>query len=308
MSILLIGASGQLGSELLVELGELGPLVATVRSSQATAKIARCGVDLAVPDTVSAVIREVRPRIIVNAAAYTAVDAAESDTATAHAINETAPRVLADEAARLGALLVHYSTDYVFNGNSTRPWNEDDPVDPVNAYGRSKAAGEAAIRASGAAHLIIRTSWLYGRTGRNFVKTMLQMAARQNEIAVVNDQVGSPTSTHFVARATRHILAQAVGDARWFEQFGGTLHVACAGETSWHGFATAIFSQVAELGLPLSRPQLRSVATSDLSTVARRPQYSRLDTSKLVRRFGLVPPSWDEELRNHLASIYAAQA
>jgi dTDP-4-dehydrorhamnose reductase len=308
MSILLIGAQGQLGSELQAELRDLGPLVATCRSGGATDAIVRSGVDLTVPESIRAVIREVQPRIIVNAAAYTAVDAAESDPTTAYAINETAPGMLADEAARLGALLVHFSTDYVFNGDSTRPWNEEDRIDPVNEYGRSKAAGEAAVRASGAAHLIIRTSWLYGRTGRNFVKTMLQSAARQSEIRVVDDQVGSPTSAHFVARATRHILAQASADAAWFEQFGGTLHVACAGEASWHDFATEIIFEAAELGLLQTRPRVRPVSSSEFAAPARRPRYSRLDTSRLVQRFGLIPPAWDEELRNRLASVYAGQA
>ncbi len=305
MSILLIGATGQLGSELLVELGELGPLVATCRSSRASGVIQHCGVDLAVPDSVRRVVREVRPGIIINAAAYTAVDAAETDSATAYAINETAPRVLAEEATRIAATLLHYSTDYVFNGDSTRPWNEADPVDPLNTYGRSKAAGETAIRASGAAHLIIRTSWLYGRTGRNFVKTMLQKAGTPSELAVVSDQVGSPTSANFVARATRHILTQASVDAALFEKLGGTLHLACSGETSWHGFAAAILDLAAESGLVPTRPRIRPVSSAEFSTPACRPQYSRLDCSKWIDNFGLAPPAWDEELRNRLASVYA---
>jgi dTDP-4-dehydrorhamnose reductase len=312
MTTLLIGASGQLGTELLMQLphqsAAWGPVVAACRSPELSK---RCGwrtLDLASADSIRALVREVRPQVIVNAAAYTNVDAAEGDAAAAHAVNALGPGILAEEAKRIGAVLLHYSTDYVFGGRSTRPWREDDPIEPLNEYGKSKAAGEAAIRASGARHLILRTSGLYSPYGRNFVKTMFQLAAQRKELTVVNDQTSSPTSARFVATATCGILAHfAAGPDRLAEQ-EGTFHVACAGETSWYGFATAVFRHAAELGLATPQPLLKAVTSAEFQAAATRPKYSCLDTGKLSRGFGVLPPHWDEELRQRLPEIAAGQS
>lgn len=307
MTILLLGAGGQLGSELRGTLGDLENVVAVGRRGVTSSEgMPQAAIDLADTDALRSLVRQVRPRIIVNAAAYTAVDAAESDVAAAHAINAVAPGVLAEAAAELDAALVHYSTDYVFNDAATRPWREDDPVDPLNTYGRSKAAGEAAIRSSGARHLILRTGWLYGAGGRNFVKTMLRLAARQHNIAVVDDQRGTPTSVRFVAQVTRALFAQAAGDSEWFDARGGTLHVACAGETSWHGFAVAIFDQAVSLGLLPFGPQVRPISSAEYPTPARRPKYSTLDTGKLRETYAIVPPDWLRELHSELPGVYAS--
>jgi dTDP-4-dehydrorhamnose reductase len=251
-------------------------------------------------------VARVRPDLIVNAAAYTAVEAAEGDPLAAMAVNGIAPGILAEEASKIGAALVHYSTDYVFGGHGDRAWREEDAPDPKNVYGRTKLAGEEAIRSVGADHLIVRTSWLYAIHAQSFAKKMLELASRQSEISMVTDQIGAPTSARFVADATSSILAEAAGDpAALFRARGGTLHVACAGDTSWYAFAKTIFDQARELRLPVSIPTLHPILSASRPTALPRPLNSRLDTTRLRERFSVVPPSWDSEFRAHFPSLFA---
>jgi dTDP-4-dehydrorhamnose reductase len=305
LSILLIGANGQLGRELLGALKTHGRIVATIRPGAARPPgYESKSADMIRSEQLRALVREVRPDWIVNAAAYAAVDAAESQREMATAVNAIAPGVLAEEAAESGAALIHYSTDYVFSGVGQRAWREDDPTHPINFYGLSKLAGEEAIRQTGARHLIIRTSWLYGRTGQNFVTKMLQLAAERDELTVVDDQIGAPTSARFVADVTGQIIAQARNDLDLLEARGGTLHVTCAGETSWHGFAGEIFRLATELGLPVKIPRLRAIPSSSFVSPAKRPLNSRLDTRRLFERFSIVPPGWEVEFRTSFRELY----
>ena len=222
------------------------------------------------------------------------------------AVNETAPGVLAEAASKIGAALVHYSTDYVFGGHGDRAWRETDAPDPQNVYGRTKLAGEEAIRSVGADHLIVRTSWLYAIHAQSFAKKMLDLASRQSEIAMVTDQIGAPTSARFVADVTGSIIAAAAGDpATFFRTRGGTLHVACAGETSWYAFAKAIFDQARELRLPVSIPTIHPILSASRPAALARPLNSRLDTTRLRERFSLVPPPWDTEFRAQFPSLFA---
>ncbi|MCE9553379.1 MAG: dTDP-4-dehydrorhamnose reductase [Planctomycetes bacterium] len=305
-TILLTGANGQLGQELLRSLQPHGRIVAAIRpGSTAPGNCESRQVDLASTSHLRQLVREVCPSLIVNAAAYTAVDAAENDRDTTMAVNGIAPGVLAEEACRLRAALIHFSTDYVFGGTGHRSWREDDAPGPVNFYGQSKLAGEEAIRRAGVVHWILRTSWLYGVGGRNFINTMQRLAAEQSEINVVDDQVGAPTSAAYVADVTSEMIAQAGGGASMCDECSGTFHVACAGETTWHGVATKIFALATELGLGIPIPRIRAIASADYGSAARRPLNSRLDTNRLRRAFGLAPPRWDEELRARLPELYA---
>ncbi len=298
--ILLIGATGQIGGELLRSLRPLGEVVAPCRApARGTPAL-----DLSRPDGIRAAVRELRPQLIVNAAAYAAVDQAEAEIARAMVVNGIAPGILAEEALRLGAALVHYSTDYVFDGSGTRAWRENDPTGPLNAYGRSKLAGEVAIRATGAAHLILRTSWVHGVRGVNFVKTMLRLAAERASLKVVDDQIGAPTSAQVVAEVTARILAQAAADfVGWLRERGGLLHLACAGETNWHQFAVEIFRRAQLRGALAAAPDVRPVPSSGYPTAARRPANSRLDCRRLAERFGIVPPDWKTALEQTLEGI-----
>jgi len=302
MQILLIGATGQLGRELLRSLPAHGPVAAAARSGVGKRGVRQA--DLTNFDQLRALVREVRPEIIINAAAYTAVDAAETDIEAARAANELGPAVLADEAARLGFPLVHYSTDYVFDGSGETAWHEDDPIAPLNVYGQTKAAGEAAIRASGAAHLILRTSWVYGLGGRNFVNKMFALRER-DELPVVADQWGAPTSTPFLAEVTSRLLSRARQNPAFFAEHGGTLHVVCGGRTSWHGLATEIFSQLAGIEPVLHTPRVRPVASSDFPAPARRPRNCQLSTNRLVSEFNITPPAWETELNRNLVELYS---
>ncbi|MDH4094672.1 MAG: dTDP-4-dehydrorhamnose reductase [Betaproteobacteria bacterium] len=271
MKILLTGATGQVGWELRKTLAPLGEVKA----------FDRFGLDLADAPTVVASVRALQPDVIVNAAAYTAVDKAETERDAAFAVNATAPRVLAEEARRSGALLVHYSTDYVFDGEKPAPYVEADATNPINVYGASKLAGERAVAAAGGRYLILRTCWVYGPRGKNFYLTMLRLAKERPELHVVNDQVGAPTSSLSIARATVQLLQQ---DAQ------GLYHMAAAGETSWCGFARAILK-----GAGLATP-VHAIGTKDYPTPARRPRNSRLDCSKLRREHGVALPPWEEQL------------
>jgi dTDP-4-dehydrorhamnose reductase len=231
---------------------------------------------------------EVRPDVIVNAAAYTAVDKAESEPELAHAVNAVAPALLAQEAARRGALLIHYSTDYVYDGAKAAPYVESDKTNPLGAYGRSKLAGEEGIRASGCDHLIFRTSWVYAARGANFLRTILRLAAEREELRIVMDQIGAPTWARLIAEATALALRQALAERRHGRFESGLFHLACAGETSWHGFASAIVAGRSGLRVKTVTP----ITTADYPLPAPRPANSRLDTSAFRARFGLALPDW----------------
>jgi dTDP-4-dehydrorhamnose reductase len=288
MRILLTGANGQVGYELARTLAPLGEVHAFDRAD----------LDLADAQALARAFRRVRPALVVNAAAYTAVDKAESEPELAHAINARAPQVLAEESFRTGAVLVHYSTDYVFDGSKREPWGEDDAVAPLNEYGRSKLAGERAIAATGCKHLVFRTSWVYGPRGRNFLATMLGLAASREELRVVADQRGAPTSSRFLAEATaraiRAIPRQGVPS--------GIYHLSAAGETTWASFAEAIFARAA--GRPGFRaPRVTRIPSSEYPTPARRPAYSVLDHAKFTAAFGFAPSSWESQLDAVFAAL-----
>ncbi|HSD60625.1 MAG TPA: dTDP-4-dehydrorhamnose reductase [Burkholderiales bacterium] len=284
-SILLTGKDGQVGFELRRALAPLGKLVAPERGE----------LDLADGGSIRSWVREARPAVIVNAGAYTAVDRAESEPELARAVNATAPGILAEEARRLGAVLVHYSTDYVFDGKKAGPYREEDPPAPLSQYGRSKLEGEQAIAAAGCPHLILRTSWVYGARGANFLLTMLRLAREREELRIVDDQVGAPTWSRDIAQATAAILAKisglSSGDAA---EWSGVYHLTAAGQTSWYGFAQAIFR---EAGALIPRiPRLIPVGTADYPLPARRPRNSVLSCAKVQARFGVARPAWQEAL------------
>ncbi len=283
MRILLFGKNGQLGWELQRSLAPLGELVALGRGDKPCADFTR-------PSDVAATVRALAPDVIVNAAAYTAVDKAESDSHTAMTVNAVTPGMLAEAARGLGAWLVHYSTDYVFDGEGVTPWREDDPVAPLNEYGRSKLAGEENIRSSGCRHLIFRTSWVYAARGGNFAKTMLRLAQERDALQVINDQHGAPTGADLLADITAHALRSALQDP----SLAGIYHAAPHGETTWHGYASHVIAQARAAGLPIKVAQdaIEAVPTSAFPTPARRPANSRLNTRKLRRAFGLHLPDW----------------
>ena len=283
MNILLTGRSGQVGWELARALLPLGRIHACGRAE----------LDLADAAALRRGLEALRPDAIVNAAAYTAVDLAEQEPERAEAINAAAPAVLAQWAAAHGALLVHYSTDYVFDGAKAAPYVETDPTHPLGAYGRSKLAGETAIRAAGCDHLVFRTSWVYAARGANFLRTILRLAAEREELRVVDDQIGAPTWARLIAEATAHALRQALQERRSGRFAGGVFHLAAGGETSWYGFARAIVEGRPGLRVKTVRP----IATAEYPTPARRPSNSRLDTGAFRARFGLELPDWREGLR-----------
>jgi dTDP-4-dehydrorhamnose reductase len=303
--VLLVGATGQVGRELLRALAVVGPVFATARPPGAFAGTAHPRIlDVTDLDAVRRTVREVRPAIIVNAAAYTAVDRAESETDLAMLVNGIMPGVLAEEARAIGAALVHYSTDYVFDGSGTRPWREDDATNPLNVYGRTKLAGEMAIRAAGAAHIILRISWIYAAHGHNFVRTMLKLASERMELRVVADQVGGPTPAAVVAAATAEILRLAGGSPdEFFRERGGTFHLPVAGETSWHGFAEEIFRLARAAGLSLRVERVLPIATAEYQTSARRPLNSRLDGGRVRERFNIALPDWWAALATEFPAI-----
>ncbi|NJD34881.1 MAG: dTDP-4-dehydrorhamnose reductase [Betaproteobacteria bacterium] len=275
MKILLTGCAGQLGRELKRSLACLGEVVACDRHQ----------LNLADANALRTATRAIAPTVIVNAAAYTAVDKAETEATAADAINAVAPGILAEEARRLNALLIHYSTDYVFDGTKAKPYTEDDSPAPVSAYGRSKIAGEQALGAAGAHHLIFRTSWVYGLHGANFMKTMLRLGRERSELRVVGDQVGAPTWTRHLADVTALLLARK-------ELPDGLYHLAAAGETSWHGYAEAIFDAAQRAGFMEKVPTVHRITSADYPLPAARPANSRLDCSKFRRDFDLTLPDW----------------
>jgi dTDP-4-dehydrorhamnose reductase len=304
-TILLLGAGGQVGRELLHSLASLGTLKATLRTSSTAPALAGCArLDLADFVAVRELIARVRPQLVVNAAAYTAVDKAETEVDAAEALNRRLPGVLAEACQQAGAALVHYSTDYVFDGSGDRPWRENDPIHPLSVYGRTKAEGEQAVRDACARHLILRTQWVYGAHGKNFVKTMLHHGASKPELRVVSDQIGAPTSARVIADCTAQVLAQARGDFRpWFERNAGTVNLTCSGETSWHGFAEAIFAMARSLEAPLAVERVQAIKTAEYPTPAVRPRNSRLDLGLLAERYGLYPPDWREALAQSIGDI-----
>ena len=288
-AILLLGRNGQVGWELERCLAPLAPVVA----------LARADLDLADSDSIRAKIRAVAPSVIVNAAAYTAVDQAESDEAAAMAINGTMPGILAEEAARGRCLLVHYSTDYVFDGTgggktTPTPYREGDATNPINAYGRTKLAGEDAVRAVGGDYLILRTSWVYASRGRNFLTTMRRLGGERDELNIVDDQVGSPSWARMIAGATAAIVAR-LGAGEELGGRAGLYHLTAAGETSWHGFAAAIFDEFAA-GAGARRPRTNAISSAEFPTPARRPAYSVLDNTAIAEAFGIVLPNWRTQL------------
>lgn len=285
--ILLTGVNGQVGHALLSQFSECN-LVGLSRKE----------LDLSDADSIRRVVREVKPDVIINPAAYTAVDKAESEPDLAHAINAVAPQVLAEEAAKLKCALIHFSTDYVYDGKKVTPYTESDAVNPTSVYGKSKLAGEAAIRAVGIPHLILRTSWVYGAYGKNFLKTILRLASERDSLGIVADQIGAPTSSMSIARALKQVLTQ------WDPEKPadtGVYHFTNTGSTSWHGFACEIMKQYDAMGkqpaLKVSADAINPLMTADYPTPASRPENSCLDNHKLGEAFGIALPSWQQGLQ-----------
>lgn len=293
--ILLTGKNGQVGFELQRALAPLGPLVALDRQ--------QC--DLGDPAALRRLVVDLQPRVIVNPAAYTAVDKAESEHELAQAINGTAPGVLGEVAAAVGALVVHYSTDYVFDGRATRPYTEADQAAPQSVYGRTKLAGEQALQASGARHLILRTSWVFGAHGGNFAKTMLRLAAERESLKVVADQYGAPTSAALIADVTAQIVGQYLHDDEPEDFPLGLYHLAAGGETTWYDYARTVIAAARTAGRPLAleAEALLPISTQDYPLPAPRPANSRLDCSRLQQTFGLRLPPWQQGLAHVLQQI-----
>jgi dTDP-4-dehydrorhamnose reductase len=300
--ILLIGMNGQLGTDLAPLLPGVGKVAALGRQQ----------LDLTKPDDLRRTIRDLAPRVIVNAAAYTAVDRAETEESIARSVNATAPAVLAEEAKKIGALLVHYSTDYIFDGQKTTPYTESDAANPINAYGTTKWEGEQAIRESGAEHFIFRTAWVYATHGRNFLLTILRLATEREELKVVRDQIGAPTWSREIAAATTQILARifASGEVQPdLPKSKETYHMTAAGSGSWYDFASAIleecsaapnlpaWTRAATGGKPITARRVVPIETREFPTLARRPAYSILSNSKLSASFKIQLPDWRAQLR-----------
>jgi dTDP-4-dehydrorhamnose reductase len=303
MKILLLGKNGQVGQALQRTLAPLGELVALDRTQRSDGL---CG-DLGQPECLAATIRQLRPDVIVNAAAYTAVDKAESEPEQAQRINAHAPEVLAREAEALGAWLVHYSTDYVFNGRGTEPWQETDATAPLNVYGQSKREGELRVQAAGVRHLIFRTSWVYAAHGSNFAKTMLKLAQERERLTVIDDQWGAPTGAELIASVTAAAI-QKVTEKQDADPtvLAGIYHLVAAGETHWHAYASHVIRQAKALRPDLlwAVQEIAPVPSSAFVTAAQRPHNSRLNTHKLQAAFGLSLPDWQQGVDSLLAEIW----
>jgi dTDP-4-dehydrorhamnose reductase len=297
MKILLLGANGQVGFELARTLAPLGELQSATRDGLLAAGEHCLRADLANPETLDAALHAAMPDVVVNAAAYTAVDRAEDEENLADRVNHWALAVLGAWAARRGALVVHYSTDYVFDGAGTKPYCEDDPTAPLGVYGRTKLAGEDALRASGCDHLILRTAWVFAARGHNFLRTMLRLARERDELRIVDDQHGAPTTAGTIATATAQALSLWLS---WDEQSRdaalGTYHLCAGGDCSWFEFARAIVTSANRAGLIGRVPAVVPIATADYPTRARRPAWSVLDTTKIRTAFGLNLPRWEQGL------------
>jgi dTDP-4-dehydrorhamnose reductase len=299
MKVLLFGKNGQLGWELQRSLAPLGELIALDRFDRHY-----CG-DLSNPSGIAETVRAVRPDVIVNAAAYTAVDRAEAETELANTVNALAPAALAEEANHCGAWLVHYSTDYVFDGRGDKPRRENDPVGPLNVYGQTKLAGEQAIQASASRHLIFRTSWVYAARGNNFAKTMLRLAQERQQLSVINDQIGTPTGAELLADITAHSIRKALKSP----EVSGTYHLTAGGETSWYDYAHFVFDFARQAGIELKtdKQAVTAIPTSAYQTPARRPLNSRLDTEKLKTVFDLRLPAWQLGVERMLSELYGTR-
>jgi len=284
MRTLITGKNGQVGTELSRLYQSRGDVIFAGRDE--------C--DLSNEQSIKDAVRRVKPTVIINAGAYTAVDQAEKEPGLCFAINAHAPRVLAQEAARLGALLIHYSTDYVFNGEKAQPYLESDPIHPINVYGESKAAGEAAIAEATTRYLVLRTSWVYGAHGKNFLRTMLRLGAERPELRVVDDQLGAPTSSAAIASATARLVEQSLSSAP------GIYHMTAGGSTSWCGFARAIF----DAGVLSTQPRVQPISSADYPTPARRPANSVLSNDKFAHAFGFRLPTWQQQLNEVLAGMH----
>jgi dTDP-4-dehydrorhamnose reductase len=298
MKILLLGKNGQVGWELQRSLAPLGELVAPGRNDPDL-----CG-DLSNLEGLARTVQTVRPDVIVNAAAHTAVDRAESEPELAHTLNALAPGVLAQQAAKLGAWLVHYSTDYVFDGSGSRPWAETDTPAPLSVYGRTKLEGERLIQAACPQHLIFRTSWVYAARGGNFAKTMLRLVQERERLTVINDQFGAPTGAELIADITAHALRQCLRQP----QDAGLYHLAAGGETSWHGYANQVLAlaRLIDSAIKIKAIEVAPVATSAFPTAARRPLNSRLDCQKLQTAFGLALPNWAHGVERMMREVCEA--
>lgn len=294
MRILVTGANGQVGSALLSSLGALGSVV----------PVTRADLDLSFAASIEPTLNRLNPDLLINPAAYTAVDRAEDEPDLAHLINAEAPRVMARWAAARGVPFVHFSTDYVFDGSGERPWCERDSARPLSVYGASKFAGEEFVRAANGPHLIVRTSWVYAAEGRNFLRTIARLAAERDELRIVSDQIGAPTSARTIADSIAQMLAAGYSDlASSFDGADRLVHLAAAGETSWHGFATAIVDGLRTRGARLKVRAIVPIATQDYPTKARRPKNSRLSLERLQRSFGIDTPDWNESLDAELDQL-----
>ena len=296
MRLLLFGKTGQIGWELQRALSPLGEIVALDRTGADTL----CG-DFTNPEGLADTVRQLAPDVIVNAAAYTAVDKAESEPELARTINARAPALLARAAEGLGAWLVHYSTDYVFHGDGAAAWREDDPAAPLSVYGLTKLEGEQAIRALGGRHIILRTSWVYSARGNNFAKTMLRLARERDRLTVIDDQIGAPTGADLLADVTAHLIRAA----RRRPEVGGLYHLVAAGETSWHGYASFVldFARRSGVQLKTAADAIAAVPTRAFPTAARRPHNSRLDTTRVREMFDFTLPHWQTGVARMLTEI-----
>ncbi len=297
MKILLLGKNGQVGFELDRSLQPLGQVYALDRHSNADGL---CG-DVANFDAMTHAFDQIRPDIVVNATAYTAVDKAETDTVQAELINHLAVKHLAELAKQHQALLIHYSTDYVFDGTGETAWTEEDNTNPINVYGQTKRQGELALEQSGANFINLRTSWVYGTHGNNFIKTMLKLGASRETLGIIADQIGSPTGASLIADITAQIIRQYQLNSTSIEM--GHYHLAARGECSWYDYAKFIFDVAREMGADLMVKQVNAIGTADYPTPAKRPHNSRLNTSKLQRNFSLHLPHWQQGVRQVLGEL-----
>ncbi len=298
MKLLIVGHCGQVGVELQRTLAPLGELALADKES----------VDLAEPSTIRDLVHRTRPNVVVNGAAYTAVDRAESERELAHAINGVAPGVLAEEAAQLGALLIHYSTDYVFDGSKASPWVESDAPNPINAYGKSKLAGERAIAAVGGRHYVFRTSWVYASHGSNFARTILRLALERDELRIVDDQIGGPTAAHAIAEATARAIVSSVeaetGTERRTHPEYGLYHMTCRDETSWFRFAREVLGLLANIMPDEKIARCVAIKSSEYPLPAQRPRNSVLSNAKLLHAFGIELPEWHAAMYRVMREIF----
>lgn len=298
MNILLFGKTGQVGWELQRALAPLGNLIAVdVHSGE------YCG-DFSNPEGIAETVRRIKPDVIVNAAAHTAVDKAESEPEFARLLNATSVEAIAKEAEKIGAWVVHYSTDYVFPGNGEKPWLETDATAPLNVYGETKLAGEKALQENCARHLIFRTSWVYAGKGNNFAKTMLRFAKERTEMSVINDQFGAPTGAELLADCTAHAIRVAMKQP----EVAGLYHLVASGVTTWHDYAALVFDEARKAGIELAIAKLNAVPTSAYPTPARRPNNSRLNTEKFQQNFDLVLPEWQTGVKRMLSELFTTTA